>query len=144
MNNWTDKYIAIPYLGKGSTLAGCDCWGLVELIYRNELGVELPNYMDVPHDNLIKINRKIQSEVQEGYWKKIVSGQEKKYDIILMRGQFKDSQDTLRSAPIHVGIVIDCNLLLHVEEGANSVCCNYSTHPKIKERVHGFYRYQSA
>jgi cell wall-associated NlpC family hydrolase len=36
-----DKYIGIPYKYKGSDFSGCDCFGLISLIARNELGIIL-------------------------------------------------------------------------------------------------------
>ncbi len=36
----TGKYLGIPYVHKGRTLDGLDCWGLLKCVYR-EFGVEL-------------------------------------------------------------------------------------------------------
>uniref|UniRef100_A0A6H1ZFW9 Putative tail protein n=1 Tax=viral metagenome TaxID=1070528 RepID=A0A6H1ZFW9_9ZZZZ len=38
------KYHRIPYLEGGSSFQGVDCWGLVRLFYREEFGVNLPDY----------------------------------------------------------------------------------------------------
>ena len=35
------RYIGIPYMPGGESFAGCDCWGIVQLWYRNEMGITL-------------------------------------------------------------------------------------------------------
>lgn len=35
------RFIGIPYVPGGESFAGCDCWGIVQLWYRNEFGITL-------------------------------------------------------------------------------------------------------
>lgn len=35
------RYIGVPYVVGGYSFAGADCFGVVQLYYRNELGIEL-------------------------------------------------------------------------------------------------------
>lgn len=44
ISGWWDRYRGIPYERNGCSRQGCGCWGLVALIYREQLGVELPAY----------------------------------------------------------------------------------------------------
>lgn len=37
-------YVGIPYADHRSDRSGCDCWGLVRLVYRERAGVVLPAY----------------------------------------------------------------------------------------------------
>ena len=53
--HWTARYINIPYINKGREFSGADCWGLVRLVYKNELGIDLPTYGEVSADNLAKV-----------------------------------------------------------------------------------------
>jgi len=42
------RYIGIPFVAGGSSFAGADCWGIVQLYYRNELGVPLGRPEEFP------------------------------------------------------------------------------------------------
>lgn len=42
--DWTRRYIGLPYRPLGRDLAGCDCWGLVTLVYARELNIVLPDH----------------------------------------------------------------------------------------------------
>jgi cell wall-associated NlpC family hydrolase len=41
---WVNAYVGVPYLVNGRTRAGWDCWGLVLAVYRDQLGLELPDW----------------------------------------------------------------------------------------------------
>lgn len=45
-SKWSVKYLGIPYLQGGRTTEGCDCWGLVVIVYDEELGIALPKFDD--------------------------------------------------------------------------------------------------
>ena len=42
MMSLTERYSRIPYLEKGRTKYGVDCYGLLYLVYYQELGIKLP------------------------------------------------------------------------------------------------------
>ncbi len=52
--NWVQDYVGLPYLAGGRGPAW-DCWGLVVEVYKNELGVQLPDWV-------------IDPEIMEGNW----------------------------------------------------------------------------
>ncbi len=53
---WTTKYLDIKYVPGGRRASGCDCWGLVCLVYSQELGIELPSLAgsDTSHETNFK------------------------------------------------------------------------------------------
>jgi probable lipoprotein NlpC len=42
---WSNAFIGIPWGEFGRTRDGADCWGLACIIYREELGISLPDYL---------------------------------------------------------------------------------------------------
>lgn len=115
--NWSDDYINIPFRCDGRDRSGCDCYGLVCLVYRERLSIELPDYKGVFTDQSIDTLRcvaKIMTEEREK-WQKVTSPQE--YDMVMLRtGRYT----------WHVGIVIDNRRMLHVMTGINSVVEDYT------------------
>lgn len=43
--SWSNRYVGIPNLDHGRSADGADCWGLACVIYREELGITLPDYL---------------------------------------------------------------------------------------------------
>jgi cell wall-associated NlpC family hydrolase len=41
---WAAAYVGLPYRAQGRTRLGCDCYGLVRLVYAEVFGVPLPSY----------------------------------------------------------------------------------------------------
>ena len=42
---WWNRYIGTPFKAFGRTMEGCDCWGLLRIVYREAFGIELPSYV---------------------------------------------------------------------------------------------------
>src|SRR4029077_7528788 len=41
---WINDYVGVPYRHNGRDRAGWDCWGLVLAVYRDRLGLTLPDW----------------------------------------------------------------------------------------------------
>ena len=51
--HWMTPYIGLPYLTGGRNKKGLDCWGLMRLIYKEEKGIELPEYPGISAEEAI-------------------------------------------------------------------------------------------
>ena len=41
---WAEHYVGIPYRPLGRDRDGCDCWGLLAMVWREQFGCDLPDY----------------------------------------------------------------------------------------------------
>lgn len=130
--NAFDRYVGIPYVDKGRLITGCDCWGLLRLVYREQRGIDVPSYSE---DYVTAADRKALAGLIAGElepWREIEAGNERTFDAVLMReGRF----------PRHIGIVTESGRLLHVSSGASSLIERYRE-GALQHRVVGFYRYR--
>lgn len=125
---WASKYVGLPYRDKGRTFSGVDCWGLVQLIMRQERGIELPSYGEISAHELVKVTRTIKDQSKAEPWHPVTKP--RAFDVAIMRG-----------CPLHVGVMFDENNILHIEEKIAAVFLPIS-HPAISFRLIGFFRHR--
>jgi cell wall-associated NlpC family hydrolase len=107
--SWTAQYIGLPFLAGGRDRDGLDCWGLVSLVYREQLGVALDDlsglYLD---DCAVKDIAPLIARQAEGpQWRKVERDAVQPFDVLVFR----------RGAlAAHVGLVIDRKYFLHVND----------------------------
>lgn len=61
MSHWAAKYIGLPYVPGGREKDGVDCWGLLRLIYKEEMQLDLPLLPGVVDESLLAISRRFES-----------------------------------------------------------------------------------
>ena len=130
---WAGHYIGLPFRDHGRDRLGLDCWGLVRLVLAEQFGIALPSYA---HEyqrttQAEKIGALIGREACK--WRPVTAGSEECGDAIVLR---------VRGMPMHVGLVVGDQQMLHIEQGINSVIERYNG-PRWADRVAGFYRYRS-
>lgn len=124
-------YVGIPYLNRGRSREGVDCWGLVQLWYREQLGVEVPDYLWAytnAHDfesveNAINENKKTWRRVDEADYG----------DVLVFR---------IKGVPIHVGIKQQGDDFLHAFQGTES-CLERLSSVAWNRRLTEIYRWAS-
>ncbi len=121
--NWWGNYVGIPFVDGGRDADGLDCWGLVCLVYANELDVVLPSYGEVSAADLIRVARSIGAG-QEG-WQVVEKPQS--FDVAVLRFYG-------RSWVGHVGIMVDSKRMIHTER-ATDVACVPLTHFTVRDRI---------
>ena len=120
-------YIGIPYRAEGRDRAGCDCYGLVLLVYRERLGITLPDHLGYGDP----LSQAAADKVAEGRrdWQAVEAPAPG--DVVLFR---------VEGQPHHIGLVIHPGWMLHSAAGKNS-CIERYTRPYWRPRIEGFYRY---
>jgi sulfur carrier protein ThiS len=125
---WTNKYIGIPYKDAGDDETGLDCWGLVRLVYKNELNVELPSFKEV-RISAYDTRGSIIDEYKQDGW--VETTEPKMGTVVLVR---------VKGLPIHTGVMVDSTKFLNILPGANCVIADI-TNSKWRDRIIGFYNY---
>jgi cell wall-associated NlpC family hydrolase len=120
-------YLGIPYAADGRDRPGLDCWGLVRLVYRESLGIDLPAWDTVTDADAPAVHMAMAQEAR--CW--IAVSEPQAGDVVLLR-RF--------GRPGHCGIVIGGGRFLHVEPGGHASAPSL-TDPREARRIEGFYRH---
>lgn len=127
---WSNKYLGIPYKS-GDT----DCWGLVCNIYENELGVTLPKYRIVTNNLEDKLEQVNYAFLQEKVCWKEVAEPYQPFDVIMFH---------LAGMPLHTGVIIDNEYMIHSESKRAGSCVESYRIQKWAKRIIGVYRYDKS
>lgn len=123
-------YVGLPFVAGGRSRAGCDCWGLVRLVYADRLGITLPSFNGLyagPED--ADAMRALVAGARPD-WHPVPAGQEEPLDVVEMHNL---------GVP-HIGVVVRRGFLLHTEQGSAAVIEPYATGP-LRRRIRGFFRH---
>lgn len=133
-----NKYVGIPFeIGGRDLTAGLDCYGLVRSVLMQEKGVVLPKLEIFQYDkstdkNLGSRLKAFMDSYDFPHELKQVVDTIQPFDILWLRSLH----------PIHYGIVISENKMLHVELGKDSVIESFCE-GRWKNKVLGAYRHDS-
>jgi len=132
--SWLNRYVGAPFVSCGRTVAGLDCWGLVRLIYAQELGMELPSYGEISAHDLVRVSREITDGKDGDVWADVAKADLKAFDVVVMR-----YHGSRRIG--HVGVLADATTMIHVEEASAAVVVPLA-HFTIRERIACFRRHR--
>jgi len=105
------KYVDIPYKHRGRDFDGCDCLGLVVLMYKEERGIILPDYLDIEYN--CDLNENDDTYLEEGWSEQMkkawrpVKPPLQKWDGLLFYANSR------RVVADHMGICIGDDKFLH-------------------------------
>lgn len=130
---WPNSFVGIPYSDFGRSREGCDCWGLACIIYQEELGISLPDYLGYAStDEHGEIAALIAGAATSPLWMP-VTGTALAFDIaVFRRGRFST----------HLGIVIRHGIMIHMVAEDQAKVEGYERGP-LKHRFAGHFRHAS-
>jgi cell wall-associated NlpC family hydrolase len=124
---WSRKYVGIPYVPHGRDFQGVDCYGLLRLVFRQEFGAEIPEYV---YDDAT-VPDAFEAGLNDSCWSLVAA--EQLGDVILL---------TVKGKPFHCGLVLEPGRMLHVTRLGYSACIERYDSPRWANRVRGFYRHK--
>ncbi len=105
MKSWVEPYLALPFVDRGRSRNGVDCYGLVRLIYQEQRGIELPSYTEsyattADHQEITAL---LKQEVAT-QWREIALTEVATWDGLIFR---------ILGQPTHFGMVLDPPWFIH-------------------------------
>ena len=107
------KYIGIPFRDHGCGYDGCDCYGLVRLVYAKELGIELPHLGDHYSNAFARgeIGPLPAATVAEGWAVDVTDLEPEQFDVLVFSRGGMD---------YHVGLFMYGEFMLHCVDGTDA------------------------
>lgn len=135
MTAWMRDFVGLPRLVAGRSRAGVDCYGLIWLVYRDVLRLDLASYagetLDAPER--AQIAALVAGGCSASPWCEVQPGAEQEFDMaVFRRGGIAD----------HVGLVIAPGRMLHVVD-ATGVYLESFAAGRWKSRLAGVYRHEA-
>lgn len=120
--SWAGQYVGLPFKKNGtSPETGIDCWNLVRLVLVEQRQIMLPE----------------QGGPVEGWT--LCQDTPKAFDVVVMGAVVGRGSPS----PPHVGIMLDAERMLHIDEGRTSHILPLH-HPFVRVRSFDIYRHVSA
>ena len=96
----------IPVVPGGRSREGVDCWGLVRLIYKEQLGIDLPAYEGVDWKRSTEVWQEIARQESSGEWDEIDRFSRRPFDVVTLR---------IGGVPWHIGVLFDKDRFIHAD-----------------------------
>jgi cell wall-associated NlpC family hydrolase len=129
LNEFTDRAVGVPFVDRGRTPSGWDCWGLIVNAYQECYGIVVPGYENISALDSREAGQMI--DQQKKLWVEIPIGKEHPGDVIVLRHG---------TWPCHVGLIVKPGFMLHVDLRIDTCVEAYNT-AIWKTQVIGIYRH---
>jgi cell wall-associated NlpC family hydrolase len=129
-----DKYIGLPFVDGGRDLDGLDCWGLVSLIYKDVLDLEIPNY-EISALDTDKVCEAMSWGRDNDGWMEVAKGEYRPGDLVALAMHLK-YPDMIN----HVGVYVGGGSFIHTQQKTGAII-SPMYHILYEKRVKGVYRY---
>jgi probable lipoprotein NlpC len=129
--HWSARLVGLPWRERGRSRDGVDCYGLAVLAFREVHGIELAGFEDAYASvaELAEISALISGNSAQWPWRPVQAARE--FDVALFRRGHLQT---------HVGIVVDANRMLHIEQDREAIVETF-TSGRWRHRHLGFYRH---
>ncbi|MGB1560812.1 MAG: C40 family peptidase [Sinimarinibacterium flocculans] len=129
MTGWAAWYVGMPYADKGRGPEAFDCWGLVQRIYADQFGIDLPGFEnDYPHSADRMATAAVISR-ECGTWSRV--DRPRVGDVIVL---------AIGGRPCHCGIAVSATTMLHTLTGT-AACIESLAGLRWRHRIEGIYRH---
>lgn len=125
-----EKYVGIEYRANACGFDGCDCIGLLSLIYREEFSIALPQYLYGHSEDRHQVSDCV--EKQRSSWQRVKTP--RFADLVLLQ---------ISGWPVHVGFYINDGKMIHCLKGHHAAIEQINGF-KWKNRVDGYYRWEKS
>jgi cell wall-associated NlpC family hydrolase len=133
---WWNNYFDVPFASKGRTRAGCDCYGLVRLVYKEQLSKDLPELLDYLSANDGESISRLVEEEKRSLEGLVEVTEIQDFDLVVIL----DSANQ----PTHVGIVCDGGRrFLHTMDGFVGALAERLDSVRWQRRIESFWRFES-
>lgn len=131
MSKWAKDYVGIPFRFGGRDRRGLDCYGLVVLVYREQFGIELPDYLTHygPEPTRHTLQRTYETALSQPCWQ--LTKRPRTGDVVLLK---------VFGLPIHCGLVVGQHTMLNTRIDVAS-CLERLDGFQWRDRVVGYFRY---
>lgn len=138
--SWVNSFVGLEFSDTGRTRAsGVDCWGLVRLVYKERLNIDLPMY-DVSESDHELVERALISAHDNGMWVQVMTGRHREFDVCEMSIPVKIA-GVWEFPPLHVGVVIGNEWILHAERMTHSRLSRIHDR-RMSSRILGYWRHK--
>jgi cell wall-associated NlpC family hydrolase len=134
MEHWLNDYVGVEFENRGRG-EKVDCWGLLRRIYAERFKITIPSFSEYVDAHDIKEVAKLIKGKEDGRgdtWIDTPPGEERFGDVAIFR---------IAGAPVHIGMVLGDDKMIHVEDGIDSCIENY-TNLRWQKRLYKFYRHK--
>lgn len=138
--SWTQDYLRLRFAMGGRVRPAVDCWGLYRLIIGERAGLWLDEFGG--NESRFAIARTMTAEVPGTGWATVTAGEEREFDMVLMRGLVGEGRATA-SVAMHVGCVVAPETMIDIEDVSGVMVRAFRgerARPEMRNRVLGIYR----
>lgn len=133
---WVEAFLAVPFVDRGRSMAGCDCFGLVRLVMARRAGLLLNDYGFVAARDRTTINAEmVKAKADHALWRPVPLAQARPLDLVPMTSTVVRQDGATDLADCHIGIMVTARHVLHTEIASGPVCLDVG-HPSIVHRLH--------